>query len=71
MQALHLMKQKGWKQRDIAVALDVTEGVVKLYFFMQRSVNLYPDRKTAPRSIVATVSRRACCDARTQHDSRA
>jgi transposase len=26
MQALHLMKQEGWKQRDIAVALDVTEG---------------------------------------------
>jgi hypothetical protein len=25
MQALHLMKQEGWKQRDIAVALDVTE----------------------------------------------
>ena len=23
MQALHLMKQEGWKQRDIAVALDV------------------------------------------------
>ena len=39
MQALHLMKQKGWKQRDIAVALDVTEGVVKLYFFMQRFSN--------------------------------
>jgi predicted XRE-type DNA-binding protein len=28
MQALHLMKQEGWKQRDIAVALDVTEGAV-------------------------------------------
>jgi hypothetical protein len=27
MQALHLMKQEGWKRRDIAVALDVTEEV--------------------------------------------
>jgi hypothetical protein len=25
MQALHLTKQEGWKRRDIAVALDVTE----------------------------------------------
>jgi hypothetical protein len=25
MQALHLMKQEGWKRRDIAIALDVTE----------------------------------------------
>ena len=36
MQALHLMKQKGWKQRDIAVALDVTEGAVSRWLAAAR-----------------------------------
>src|SRR5918998_3753222 len=36
MQALHLMKQEGWKQRDIAVALDVTEGAVSRWLAAAR-----------------------------------
>src|SRR5918999_523399 len=36
MQALHLMKQAGWKQRDIAVALDVTEGAVSRWLAVAR-----------------------------------
>jgi transposase len=36
MQALHLMKQEGWKQRDIAVALDVTEGAVSRWLAVAR-----------------------------------
>src|ERR687896_1102131 len=36
MQALHLMKQEGWKQRDIAVALDVTEGAVSRWLATAR-----------------------------------
>jgi DNA-directed RNA polymerase specialized sigma24 family protein len=36
MQALHLMKQEGWKQRDIAVALDVMEGAVSRWLAAAR-----------------------------------
>jgi transcriptional regulator with XRE-family HTH domain len=36
MQALHLMKQEGWKQRDIAVALDVREGAVSRWLAAAR-----------------------------------
>lgn len=36
MQALHLMKQEGWKQRAIAVALDVTEGAVSRWLAAAR-----------------------------------
>jgi transposase len=35
MQALHL-KQQGWKQRDIATALDVTEGAVSQWLTVAR-----------------------------------
>src|SRR2546430_7069337 len=36
MQALHVMKQEVWKQRDIAVAVDVAEGAVSRWLAAAR-----------------------------------